>query len=124
MWNSATRRPTACPALCPADLRILVVFAHPDDESFGPAALLAKYAREGAAVFGLFFTPGQFGQTDTLPKPSPAELGRLRTQDLIDATRIIGFQGVDVLDYLDGSLARVPIPRLEADVLTAFQRFQ
>ena len=124
MWKSAPRRPRVGPELCPANLRILVVFAHPDDESFGPAALLAKYTREGGQVFGLFFTPGQFGQTELLPRPTPTELGRLRAQDLIDAARIIGFRELDLLDYVDGKLAQVPLPQRESDVLTAFQRFQ
>jgi len=124
MWKLASRRPHADPELCPASLRILVVFAHPDDESFGPAALLAKYAQLGAKVFGLFFTSGQFGQTFIQPRPTPAALGRLRARDLVDAARIIGFRDLDILDYLDGSLAEVPIPQLESDVLTAFQRFQ
>jgi LmbE family N-acetylglucosaminyl deacetylase len=35
--------------------RILTVYPHPDDESFGPAAVLAKYARRGAVIT---FGPG------------------------------------------------------------------
>lgn len=124
MWKPSARRPGPGPELCLADLRILVVFAHPDDESFGPAALLAKYAQLGASVFGLFFTSGQLGQTAMLPGPTPAELGRLRTQDLVDAAWIIGFRGLDVLNYLDGSLAEMPVPRLKSDVLTAFWRIR
>ena len=123
MRDFPARREWVMPSLCPSRLRILVVFAHPDDESFGPAALLAKYARQGAQVFGLFFTRGQFGQANVFPTPTPEELGQLRTRDLIDAATIIGFRAIDVLNYLDGSLAYVPLPQLESDVLTAFQRF-
>jgi LmbE family N-acetylglucosaminyl deacetylase len=124
MRKFASRRHQVGPELCPASLRILVVFAHPDDESFGPAAVLAKYAQLGAKVFGLVFTRGQFGQTDMLPRPSPTELGRLRTHDLIDAARVIGFRDLVILDFIDGSLAKVPLPQLESDVLTALRRFQ
>ena len=31
-------------------LSLLAVFAHPEDESFGPAGTLAKYANEGVQV--------------------------------------------------------------------------
>lgn len=106
----------------PSAMRIMVVFAHPDDESFGPAGVLAKYAQAGAVVTGLFFTRGQNGDTGQTPPPSPEELGRLRTQDLLDATRVIGFRDVTILEYLDGTLDQVPPERLEADVLAAFER--
>jgi LmbE family N-acetylglucosaminyl deacetylase len=103
-------------------MRILVVYAHPDDESFGPAALLAKYAREGAQISGLVATRGEHGQTEMVPPPSPPELGRLRERDLRDAAAVIGFARVDLLDYEDGTLASVPPAVLEAQILDAIRR--
>ena len=38
--------------------RLLAVVAHPDDETFGCGAVLAKYAAEGAQVFLLCATRG------------------------------------------------------------------
>lgn len=56
--------------------RLLGFFAHPDDESFGPGATLAKYAQEGAEVHICIMTDGaagsrsnatrRFGDCDTL----------------------------------------------------------
>jgi LmbE family N-acetylglucosaminyl deacetylase len=103
-------------------LRILTVLAHPDDESFGPAAMLAKYAQAGAIVHGLFFTRGEHGQTSQRPAPTPRELGALREQDLRDATEMIGFTGIEVLDYEDGTLAELPPEVLEALVQDAIER--
>lgn len=105
-------------------LRILVAYAHPDDESFGPSAVLARYAREGAAIYGLFATRGEHGDAHLDPEPPPRVLGRLREQDLRDATAAIGFARVDILDYEDGTVAAVPSGELEGHVWAALQRYR
>lgn len=97
-------------------VRIFVSYPHPDDESFGPSAVLAKYARQGADITGLFFTRGDQGDSHIRPRPSAEELGRLREQDLRDATAVIGFREIEVLGYPDGGLADVPRAELEAHV--------
>jgi LmbE family N-acetylglucosaminyl deacetylase len=103
-------------------LRILTAYAHPDDESFGPAALLAAYARRGAIVHGLFATRGECGRTGPGPKPPPEHLAALRERDLRQAAAVIGFAGVELLDYRDGTLERVPPAELEARILDALRR--
>lgn len=108
----------------PERLHLLCVYAHPDDESFGPAAVLAKYAGQGAVIHGLYFTRGQNGQASVQPPPPPEELGRLREQDLRDACAAIGFAGIEILDYADGTLEQVPTADLEAHVLKALRRHQ
>ena len=35
----------------PADLRLMCVLAHPDDESLGTGGILAKYAAEGVHTY-------------------------------------------------------------------------
>ena len=97
-------------------MHIFVSYPHPDDESFGPAAELAKYALSGAVIRGLFFTRGQKGDSHIRPLPSSDELGRLREQDLRDAATILGFQSIEILDYMDGELADVPLAELEGHV--------
>lgn len=105
-----------------APMRILAVYAHPDDESFGPSAVLAKYAREGARIYGVFATRGEHGNSDLKPAPSPEALGRLRERDLRDAAAVIGFHGLEILGYEDGTLARIPEPELEARLMAAIRR--
>lgn len=100
-------------------MRILCVYAHPDDESFGPAAVLAKAARAGAQIYGLFATRGEHGQPTAVPAPDPQEMGRLREADLREATRLIGFRQIDFLGYEDGSVADVPEGLLKEHVLDA-----
>ena len=42
--------------------RLLVVTAHPDDEAFGPAGTIAKYADMGVKIHLLCATRGEAGQ--------------------------------------------------------------
>lgn len=102
-------------------MRILCVYAHPDDESFGQAHALAKYAREGAVIHGLFFTRGQQGQPTLDPPPTTDEMGRLREVDLREAAGLIGFQGIEVLEYMDGALDEAPADELEGHVERAMR---
>ncbi|HLA44687.1 MAG TPA: PIG-L family deacetylase [Aggregatilineales bacterium] len=44
---------------------LLVIFAHPDDESHGPGTTLAKYAAEGVKVYYLCATRGEAGNVDS-----------------------------------------------------------
>ncbi len=103
-------------------MRILTVFAHPDDESFGPAGALAKYVQLGAELAGIWFTRGEAGETYLDPPPTPAELAVLRTNDLQEAARIIGYGAVEVLDYPDSGLSGVPEEELEGMVRQAIAR--
>ena len=43
-------------------LRLMTVFAHPDDEAFGVGGTLARYAAEGVAVHVVTATRGEAGQ--------------------------------------------------------------
>ena len=45
-----------------SDRRLLLVHAHPDDESIGTGATMAKYAAEGAGVTLVTCTLGEFGE--------------------------------------------------------------
>ncbi len=67
--------------------RILYITAHPDDES---AALLTYLARGlHADVALLTLTRGEGGQNDLGPEQAP-QLGLIRTQELLAATRGYG----------------------------------
>ncbi len=103
--------------------RILTVYAHPDDESFGPAAVLAKYARRGAVIHGVFATLGERGEPVDEVSASGAALARLREEDLRDAVAVIGYAGIELLGYEDGTLSAVPAAQLQGMVLAAIHRY-
>ena len=56
--------------------RLLLVHAHPDDESIGTGATMARYAAEGAQVTLVTCTLGELGE---IIPPDLAHLGAGRT---------------------------------------------
>jgi LmbE family N-acetylglucosaminyl deacetylase len=82
---------------------LLVIFAHPDDESHGPGGTLAKYAAEGMKVHYLCATRGEAGTIDSrfLEHGSIAEL---RTAELHHAAAELGLASVTFLDYRDSGM--------------------
>ncbi|MGH2560453.1 MAG: PIG-L deacetylase family protein [Thermomicrobiales bacterium] len=103
-------------------MRILTVFAHPDDESFGPAGLLARYASDGAWLSGLWLTKGEHGESILDPPPSPAELAVMRERDLRDATAMIGYAEVDLRSLPDGGLVDLAKRELERTIAETIAR--
>ena len=90
----------------PAHRRVLLaVFAHPDDESFGPGGTLAKYAAEGAEVWLVCATDGNAGTVDAAMLDGYASTGQLRAAELCCAAQALGLAGVDWLGYRDSGMA-------------------
>ena len=83
--------------------KILAVFAHPDDETFGPGATLAKYAAEGAMVDIMVATRGEAGENHLEVKTNEP-LGLIRERELRNADKILGVHHIDFLDFIDGEL--------------------
>ena len=91
---------------------MLVVVAHPDDETFGLGAVIDAMTSAGSAVHVLCFTRGE---ASTL-KQCGADLSAVRAEELRQAGAELGVGGITLLDYPDGGLAAVPGPELEARV--------
>ncbi len=91
-----------------AALRLLVVFAHPDDETFGLAGTIVLYARRGVAVHYVCATRGEAGHVDPELLEGHGSLAELRTQELDCAARHLGLSGVHLLDYRDSGMENAP----------------
>lgn len=113
-------------------LKLLVVFAHPDDESLGTGGILCKYAAEGVLTYLVTATRGERGWFgDEASYPGPEALGKTREAELRAAARVLGLQEVALLDYMDGEVDRADpveavrklaahIRRLRPDVVVTF----
>lgn len=78
--------------------------AHPDDESLGVGSTIAYYSRLGVEVSLICATRGERGRYFDEPSPGPTEVGKVRTQELMNAAKILGITNVHFLDYMDGDL--------------------
>lgn len=80
---------------------LLAVFAHPDDEAFGPSGSLALWAKE-RDVYLICVTKGDAGQNSSAQKK---DLGEIRRRELENSAQIIGVKKVYFLGYKDGFLS-------------------
>jgi mycothiol S-conjugate amidase len=89
-------------------LRLFLIFAHPDDESFGPAGTIIHYSRLGVAVHYVCATRGEAGHvTPELLEGYPS-LSSLRTEELKRAAELLGITGIHFLDYQDSGMENTP----------------
>jgi LmbE family N-acetylglucosaminyl deacetylase len=85
-------------------LRLIAVFAHPDDEAFGTGGTLTKYAAEGCDVHLVTATRGEAGRIAEPDLATPANLPSVRENELRCACEIYGIHPPRLLDYQDGQL--------------------
>jgi N-acetyl-1-D-myo-inositol-2-amino-2-deoxy-alpha-D-glucopyranoside deacetylase len=79
----------------PADQRLLLVHAHPDDESIGQGATMAKYVAEGRDVTLVTCTAGEMGEILVpelahLAADQEDRLGEHRKGEIDDAMKALG----------------------------------
>ena len=98
-------------ASVPKVAELLVVCAHPDDESFGLGGLLGAFVDQGTRVRVLCFT---HGEASTLG--AGVALGERRAAELEAAASALGIHGVTLHAYPDGCLAEVALEELVARI--------
>jgi LmbE family N-acetylglucosaminyl deacetylase len=95
--------------------RLMVVAAHPDDETLGFGGVLARYASEGTETFLVTATRGDRGRYRGHPPGSPEHpgdvaLAGIREEELRAAAAVLGIRHVALLDYGDQQLDRAVVP--------------
>lgn len=86
-----------------ANRRLLAVFAHPDDETFGTGGTLAHYARQGVEVYLICATRGEVGEAPADLKGF-ASTAEMREDELRCAAGILGLKDVYFLGYRDSGM--------------------
>ncbi len=87
--------------------RLLAVFAHPDDETFGAGGTLALYARQGVEVHLVCATRGEVGEAPP-DLNGFSSIGEMRESELRCAAGILGLAGVHFLGYRDSGMPGSP----------------
>lgn len=84
---------------------ILVVLAHPDDESFGMGGTLAYYSTQGVDVHLLCATKGEAGTVDPEYLEKVGSIAELRQAELACAAQALGLKSVSYLGFRDSGMA-------------------
>jgi LmbE family N-acetylglucosaminyl deacetylase len=111
--------------------RLLLVLAHPDDESMGNGTLITRHVSAGCEVPLVCATRGGAGWTGRPAGRRPEELTEIRTEELASAVGVLDLAGVDLWDYPDGGVPgcdqdelteriRLAVDRLKPDVVVGW----
>jgi LmbE family N-acetylglucosaminyl deacetylase len=97
-------------------LKLLYIFPHPDDESFGAGAGIAAQRRLGHEVHLLTLTRG--GATRQRHKfgYSVEEMGEVRLTEMLAVEKTLDLSGMTVLDLPDSGLAELDPREIEVVV--------
>jgi LmbE family N-acetylglucosaminyl deacetylase len=96
---------------------LLVILAHPDDESFAIGGTLAKYAGEGTHITLISATRGEAG----IPWTTPPKTAAIRERELRMAAATLGIAEVRFLDELDGMLFQADHARIITRLVAVMQ---
>ncbi|TMF36692.1 MAG: hypothetical protein E6I27_12320 [Chloroflexi bacterium] len=85
---------------------LLLVMAHPDDESMGAGGLVLRHTRNGVVAHLICATYGEAGWMGNPPGAKAEDLPEIRARELEEAAAALALSGVELWDYPDGGVAR------------------
>lgn len=106
-------------------LKLLAVFAHPDDESMGMGGTLAKYSAEGVKTHLVCASRGErgwFGPEEQ--NPGLEKLGQLRTKELENCVKELGMTSLSFLNYIDGDVDQADHTEAIGKIVTHIRRIK
>ena len=104
--------------------RILLVFSHPDDESFIAAGLARRYGERGAQIVLVTATRGDAGRVGKPPLCDREALPVLREAELRSAAEVLGIADVHLLDYRDKHLSEAPVDLIREELVVLIRRYR
>jgi len=103
-------------------MRVLYVFPHPDDESFGVGHVMHKQHREGQEVHLLTLTRGGATKQRHRYGYSIEEMGQIRHREMLAVQEVLDLTGMTVLDLPDSGLKEVDPRILERAIADETER--
>lgn len=94
-------------------MKILYIFPHPDDESYGPAAAMYRQLQQGHEVHLLTLTKGGATKVRFDRGLNIEEMGELRHQEMLEVAKVLGLSSLTVWDWPDSGLQDVDPRNLE-----------
>ena len=106
--QSGSGRASEPPPNAPHSGPLLLVYAHPDDETFGAAGTMTAATARSIEVTLICATRGEAGRSGIAALDTPELLGAVREQELRRAMAAVGVRDVRFLDYRDSGMAGWP----------------
>ena len=97
-------------------MRILYIFPHPDDESFGPAPAISSQVRAGHDVYLLTLTRGEATRQRERLGVSKEEMGEIRFGEMKEVEKVLGLKGMTVMKFPDNQLKNLDPIELETAI--------
>ncbi|MDO5375065.1 MAG: bacillithiol biosynthesis deacetylase BshB2 [Staphylococcus rostri] len=108
-----------------SEKHILVIFPHPDDETFSSAGTLARFADEGVPVTYACLTLGQMGRNLGNPPFATREsLPTIRERELEQAAKEIGITDLRKMGLRDKTVEFEPHDEMDAMVQSLIEETQ
>jgi len=95
-------------------MKILFIFPHPDDESFGPAPSISAHLRNGDEVFLLTLTRGEATKQRFKLGVDKEEMGHIRFREMQCMEKVLNLSGMTVIDFPDNTLKDINPIEIEA----------
>jgi LmbE family N-acetylglucosaminyl deacetylase len=102
---------------------ILSVWAHPDDESFLAAGIMAAAVRNGQKVICVTATKGEAGSQDKVKWP-PVTLGDVRAKEMDAALKLLGIKQHQWLGFHDGECEKTSIDAAATKLKKLFVKYR
>ncbi|MEX2584782.1 MAG: PIG-L family deacetylase [Balneolaceae bacterium] len=97
-------------------MKILYIFPHPDDESFGPAPAISAQLRKGHEVYLLTLTRGEATKQRHRLKVDKKRMGEIRLKEMKCVEKALGLSGMTVLDFPDNELKELDPTHIENEI--------
>jgi len=105
-------------------MKILYIFPHPDDESFGPAAAMYRQRQQGHEVHLLTLTKGEATKVRHELGVGKEEMGDIRYQEMQDVAEVLELSSLTVWDWPDSGLQDMDPRPLEKEIAAFIQALQ
>ncbi|MEE8105327.1 MAG: PIG-L family deacetylase [Planctomycetota bacterium] len=108
-----------------SERRLLAVFPHPDDESYGPAGTLARAGADSAtAVVAFCMTRGEASIIGKERGISPDEVAELRYERLMRVSDHLKLDAMLIGEEPDGKMAYRPLDHVSASIFAVLEAFR
>jgi N-acetylglucosamine malate deacetylase 2 len=105
-------------------MKILYIFPHPDDESFGPAGAIHQQVQKGNEVHLLTLTRGGATQVRHKLNLSVEQMGEVRFREMLNVRKVLNLSSLEVLDYPDSGLKELDPRVLENTVAEHIEKIE